>query len=75
MGIEWHQFMQLIDNKEVVWTFTVIGDVSITGRVINYMQTSQGIPITLKVQKEDRSVVEIPWTSVQTIKLTHPENY
>lgn len=75
MGIVWHQFMDLIDNKEVEWVFNVVGDLCITGRVIDYKIRSDATPITLKVQQEDRSVVEIPWTSVQTIKLVHPENY
>ena len=61
------RFLRNIDNPDFYWTFQLVGRRNVTGRVINFLWTSQGIPITLMLQPESGKPFEVPWTSIQTI--------
>jgi hypothetical protein len=60
-------FLRNIGNPEFTWTFKLIGRKTVVGRVMDFLWTEQGIPVTLAVQPTDGDLVEIPWGSIQTI--------
>lgn len=43
------QFLRVMDNPDIYWEFDLVGDRRIVGRVLNYLKTTQGIPLTLMV--------------------------
>ena len=67
--IERPVFLKEIQNKERRWTFQLAKSQFVTGRVIDFLWTSESIPITLMVQLDNEEIIEIPWVAIQTIKL------
>jgi hypothetical protein len=61
------KFLRNIEDTEIVWTFQLSGNRKITGRVIGFLWTSEGIPITIHVEAENGSETEIPWSAIHTI--------
>lgn len=61
------RFLRNIDDSEFYWTFQQVGRVKVIGRVINYLWTSQGVPITLTIETDAGESFEIPWASIQRI--------
>jgi len=62
------RFLRNITNQNFTWTFQLIGRRKVIGRVITFIWDANGIPITLMIQPELGSPVEIPWSSIQTIQ-------
>lgn len=59
-------FLDGLDDETLLWKFNLIGEGVVTGHVINRKVDSHAVPITLMI-KTERTIVEIPWTSIQTI--------
>lgn len=62
-------FLKNIGKPEFTWKFTIVGKKTwIVANVIDFLWTSEGVPVTLAVQPiEGGDVVEIPWSSIQYI--------
>lgn len=61
------RFLRNIQNQDLEWKFQIIGGLKIVARVIDFLWTDAGIPITLTLQPTRGSWVEVPWGSIQTI--------
>jgi hypothetical protein len=63
------QFIFKIDDKKAEWTFNLIGNTTLRRcRVVNYVRTSEGIPVTLTLDDGSvRSPFEVPWSQIQII--------
>lgn len=75
MALIFAPFLKLIDNKNCWWKFQIIGDLTFTGQVTDYMMDLRGQPITIMIRSEDRNIMDIPWTSIQFISPAKTENY
>jgi hypothetical protein len=61
------KFLRNIQDPTITWTFQLSGNRKVTGGVVGFLWTSEGIPITLSVQPDNGEVVEIPWPAIQLI--------
>lgn len=62
------RFLTNIDNPDKYWIIELAGGKVVHIRVINYVKTTKGEPITLYVQNKSGMSYEIVWNAIQTIR-------
>lgn len=65
---DYRHFMSNIDKKDEFWTFELVSGDVILARVLHYMKTPYGTPLTLLLFTENDEMFEIPWTAVSKIR-------
>lgn len=64
-------FLRNINDTTLYWKFTLVGRKIVIGRVIHFLWTAEGIPITLMIKQDDKkNPIEILWTNILTIEQT-----